>query len=329
VDRKIDELLFALLENMTIAVSGEKLARDLGVSHSTLVRWIEKLRSAKVEIRGELFTGYRLTRIPDVLLPQLLRPRLRTRTLGRVLYHFYSVDSTNAFALRLLGHGRSVPDGTLIVAESQTAGRGRLGRSWHSEPESGLYLSIVLKPLIAPSLAPLFTLGCAVALHHAVERNTGLEADIKWPNDLLIGGKKVAGILAEIQAEVDRIHYLVIGVGLNVNHTAFPEDIRNRATSLRLASGHSQSRLEILLDFLEQLEGLIDRFHTGGPEAIVSEWTRHSSFASGRRVEIADGVRTVQGTTRGLNPFGALRVETGAGRVEEIYSGEVKKWDGL
>ena len=111
MERKLDELLFALMQNMTIALSGEKLARDLGVSHSTLVRWIEKLRQAKVEIRGELFTGYRLTRVPDIVLPQLLRPRLRSNRLGKTFYHFYSVDSTNAFALRMLQHGRNVPDG--------------------------------------------------------------------------------------------------------------------------------------------------------------------------------------------------------------------------
>lgn len=327
MDRKLDELLFVLMQNMTIAVSGEKLARDLGVSHSTLARWIDKLRSARVEILGELFTGYRLTRLPDVLLPQVLRPRLRTSRLGRTLYHFYSVDSTNAFALRLLGHGRNVPDGTLILAESQTAGRGRMGRSWHSEAESGLYLSLVLRPAISPGLAPLFSLGCAVALHHAIERHTRVDADIKWPNDVLVGGKKVAGILAEIQAEVDRIHFLVIGAGLNVNHTALPSDLAERATSLRLASGRTQSRLEILLEFLEQFEALIDRFNAEGPEVIVSEWTNHSTFARGRRVEISDGFRTVEGITRGLNPIGALRVETAAGRVEEVYSGEVRKWE--
>jgi BirA family biotin operon repressor/biotin-[acetyl-CoA-carboxylase] ligase len=327
VDRKLDALLFALLQNMTIAVSGEKLARDLQVSHSTLVRWIDKLRSAGVEIRGELFTGYRLTRVPDVLLPQLLRPRLRTRTLGRTLYHFYSVDSTNAFALRLLAHKRNVPDGTLVVAESQTAGRGRLGRSWHSEPENGLYFSLVLRPAIAPGFAPLFTLAAAVALHEVVERITQTDADIKWPNDLLMGEKKAAGILAEIQAEVDRIHYLVLGVGLNVNHMMFPEDLKDRATSLRLASGHPHSRLEILRDFLEQFEALIDRFHTEGPGAIVSAWTQHSSFATGRHVQVTDGLRTVEGVTQGLNPFGALRIKTAAGTIEELYSGEVSRWD--
>ena len=131
MDRKLDELLYALMQNMMIAVSGEKLARDLGVSHSTIVRWIEKLRVAGIEIRGELFTGYRLVRLPDVLLPQLIRPRLRTGFIGRTLYHFYDVDSTNLFADRLLGRGSKVPEGTVILSESQTAGRGRLGRSWH------------------------------------------------------------------------------------------------------------------------------------------------------------------------------------------------------
>src|SRR5881409_380992 len=142
MDRKLDELLFFLMQNMMIAVSGEKLARDLGVSHSTLVRWIEKLRAAGIEVRGELFTGYRLVRLPDVLLPQLIRPRLRSRIIGRNLYHFYDVDSTNLFAARLIAHGRKIPEGTVIIAESQSAGRGRLGRTWHSEREAGIYFSM-------------------------------------------------------------------------------------------------------------------------------------------------------------------------------------------
>src|SRR5262245_33362598 len=136
MDRKLDELLYALMQNMMLTVSGEKLARDLGVSHSTLVRWVDKLRDAGIEIRGELFTGYRLLRLPDVLLPQLIRPRLHTTFIGRNLYHFYDVDSTNLFAARLLAHRHKVPEGTVILAESQNAGRGRLGRSWHSERET-------------------------------------------------------------------------------------------------------------------------------------------------------------------------------------------------
>src|SRR5262249_49498637 len=156
-------------------LSGEKLARDLGVSHSTLVRWVDKLRAAGIEIRGELFTGYRLVRLPDVLLPQLIRPRLHTRFVGRNLYHFYDVDSTNRFAIRLLEHDRRPPEGTAVLAEAQSAGRGRLGRSWYSGRESGIYCSLVLFPKAPPSLGPLFTLAAAVAMHNAVERYSGLD----------------------------------------------------------------------------------------------------------------------------------------------------------
>src|SRR5438128_7489413 len=170
MDRKLDELVYALMQNMMIAVSGEKLARDLNVSHSTLARWVDKLRAAGIEIRGELFTGYRLVRLPDVLLPQLIRPRLNTTFIGRNLFHFYDVDSTNLFAARLLSHHRRVPEGTVILAESQTAGRGRLGRTWHSEREAGIYFSMLLFPKAPPSLAPLFTLATAVAMHTAIER---------------------------------------------------------------------------------------------------------------------------------------------------------------
>src|SRR5215468_10119866 len=241
MDRKLDELLYALMQNMMIAVSGEKLARDLGVSHSTLVRWVEKLRHAGIEIRGELFTGYRLVRLPDVLLPQSLRPRLNTRFLGRNLYHFYNVDSTNRFANRLLTHRRKVPEGTVVLAESQTAGRGRLGRTWYSEREAGIYFTMILFPKAPPSLVPLFTLATAVAMHNAVERYAAIDVDIKWPNDLLIGRKKFCGILSEIQAEVDLVKTMIVGVGVNANQERLPEDILHRATSLRLESGRIQS----------------------------------------------------------------------------------------
>ncbi len=327
MDRKLDELLHALMQNMMITVSGEKLARDLEVSHSTLTRWIDKLRQSGIEIHGEVFTGYRLVRLPDVLLPQLIRSRLHTNQIGKSLYHFYTVDSTNAFALRLLEHGYKVAEGTVIIAESQTAGRGRLGRSWHSERESGLYLSMVLYPKAPPSLAPLLTLATTIAAHNAIERATQLDVDIKWPNDLLIGGRKVSGILAEMQAEVDRIKMMIIGIGINVNQDSFPDDIAGRATSLRLFSGRLQSRIEILVDFLEEFEALYMTFEREGPRAIIDEWTRLSSFANGRKIEIDDGVRRIAGITRGLNPLGALRVEQPGGRTEDVYSGDVVSWD--
>jgi len=327
MDRKLDELLYALMQNMMITVSGERLARDLGVSHSTLVRWVDKLRHAGIEIRGELFTGYRLVRLPDVLLPQLIRPRLHTRLIGRNLYHFYDVDSTNLFASRLLAHGRKLPEGTVIIAESQTAGRGRLGRTWHSERESGIYFSMVLFPKAPPSLAPLFTLATAVAMHNAIERYTGLDIDIKWPNDLLVGRQKFCGILSEIQAEVDLVKTMIVGVGVNANHEHFPEDIAHRATSLRIASGRIQSRVEILLEFFEEFENIYMDFERKGTAGIIDKWTRFSSFANGRKIEIHDGVRKIAGVTRGLNPLGALRIEQKRGDIEEVYSGDVVAWE--
>jgi len=327
MDRKLDALLYALMQNMMIAVSGEKLARDLGVSHSTLARWIDKLRQAGMDIRGELFTGYRLVRLPDVILPQLFRSRLRTSLIGKSIYHFYSVNSTNAFAARLFAHGHNVPEGTIIIAEAQTEGRGRLGRPWHSEREAGLYFSIVLYPKTPPSLAPLFTLATAVAMHNAIERATRLDVDIKWPNDLLIDNRKVCGILSEIHAEVDLVKTMIVGVGVNVNHEHLPADIAERATSLRIASGRIQSRIEILLEFLEEFESLYMGFERKGPRTIIEHWMRLSSFASARKIEVHNGVRKISGITRGLNPLGALRIEQKDGHIEEVYSGDVVQWE--
>jgi BirA family transcriptional regulator, biotin operon repressor / biotin---[acetyl-CoA-carboxylase] ligase len=170
-------------------------------------------------------------------------------------------------------------------------------------------------------------LGTAVAMHKAVERYSGLDIDIKWPNDLLIGGKKFCGILSEIQAEVDLLQNMIIGVGVNVNHESLPPDIADRATSLRMASGRIQSRIEILLEFFEELENIYLDFERKGPRSIIEQWSRNSSFANGRRIEIHDGVRKIAGVTRGLNPLGALRIEQKAGQVQEVYSGDVVSWE--
>src|SRR5262249_41244817 len=153
--------------------------------------------------------------------------------------------------------------------------------------------------------------------HNAVERYTGLNIDIKWPNDLLVANRKFSGILSEMQAEVDLVKTLVIGVGVNVNQETFPQDVAGRATSLRIASGHIQSRIEILLGFLEEFENIYLDFERKGPAGIIEQWMRFSSFANGRKIEIHDGVRKIAGVTRGLNPLGALRIEQKGGRLEE------------
>ena len=326
-DRNLDEVLYFLIENMTVPVSGEKLARDLGISHSRVVRLVDKLRREGVEILGEPFSGFRLTRLPDVLMPDLIAERLHTREIGRNLHHLYQIDSTNAFAAGLLVSDKTTPHGTVVVAEGQTEGRGRLGRNWISISGVGLYLTIVLRPKIPSHLAPLLTLGTAVAAHDTIERTTGLEVDIKWPNDLLVGGKKVCGILSELHAELDRVRSLIIGVGVNVNHSEIPEEIREIGTSLRIESGRRQSRIEILVDFLTAFEKLYLGFIQKGPASIIEPWMRSSSFAHGRTLEINDGVRQIRGTTDGLNASGALRIRQADGSVEEVYSGDVVHWE--
>ena len=252
-DRNLDAVLYVLIENMTVPVSGEKLARDLGIFHSRVVRLVDKLRADGVEILGEPFSGFRLTRLPDVLMPELIQERLHTREIGRTLPPPLSDRFDKCLCGRFVGLGPGHVTRTVVVAEKQTAGRGRLGRSWISMSGVGLYLTIVLRPDIPCHLAPLLTLGTALAAHDAIERTSGLEVDIKWPNDLLVGGKKVCGVLSELHAELDRVRSLIIGVGVNINHNEIPEEIREIGTSLRIESGRNHSRIEILVDFLSAI----------------------------------------------------------------------------
>ncbi len=326
LDRHLDQVLLFLTRNRTVPVSGEKLARDLGVSHSRVIRVIDRLRGMGVEIQGEPFTGFRLMRLPDVIVPDLLRDRLHTGEFGREIHHLYSVDSTNAFAERLAST-QDPPHGTLVLAEAQTAGRGRLGRRWVSHPGAGLYLTLILRPEIPIPLAPLMTLAAAVAAHESIERVTGLDVDVKWPNDLLVGGRKVSGILCELQAELDRVSSMTIGLGINVNHSEFPDEIASIATSLSIETGRPQSRIEVLLDFLATFERVYGEFLAQGPGVVTEAWARASSFASGRLLEVHDGFRTIRGTTDGLEAPGGLRIRQADGGVEVVYSGDVISWE--
>jgi BirA family transcriptional regulator, biotin operon repressor / biotin---[acetyl-CoA-carboxylase] ligase len=325
-DRRMDRVLLSLSRNMTVPVSGEKLAAELGCSHSSLVRIVEKLRRRGVEIQGEPFAGFRLMRLPDVILPEHFAERRHTGQFGREIHHLYEVDSTNLYASRLLSERDRPRHGTLVLAEAQTAGKGRLGRRWVSAAGEGLYLTLVLCPRIPSNLAPLMTLAAAVAAHESVERVTGLDVDIKWPNDLLVGRKKITGILCELHAELDRVNYVTVGIGINVNQTRFPPEIREIATSLGIESGRKCSRVEVLLDFLATFERLYTRFEARGPEVVTGAWSRASSFNQGREIEVHDGVRTIRGVTDGLSGLGALRIRTAEGSVEEVSSGDVIAW---
>ena len=324
-DRRIDRLLGLLSEHPMVVLSGAKIARQIGVSRSAVWTWVEKLRALGLKIKGHPKTGYQLERVPDVLVPRLLQPRLKGTQFGRRIHHFFKIDSTNTVALTLAAQGE--PNGTLVIAEEQTAGRGRLGRAWHSEKTSGIYLSVLLRPLLGPQHAPVLTLAAGLAAHDAVVDATGLTVELRWPNDLLLEGKKFGGILTEMEAEPTRLHHVVIGIGVNVNHARFPAELEKTATSLRLAGGRVYSRLEILVGLLAAFDRYYNRLLKEGAAPIVARFTEVSPYARGRRVRVATPWEEFTGVTAGLDDTGLLRVRRDDGKTERVLAGDITEAD--
>ncbi len=320
-DRKIDKLIQLLAKNATVVVPGPKIASEIGVTRSTVWMWIEKLRALGVEIKGVPSSGYRLVKLPDILAPSLLRPELGECEIGNRIIHTFRADSTNTLATRLAAEG--APHGTVVVAEEQTAGRGRFGRSWYSEKSSGIYTSIILRPPLSPAAAPAITLMAGLAAHRALSVSTGLDFDIRWPNDVLAKGKKVCGILTEMTAELDRLHSLVLGIGINVNHRDMPPELKSIATSLRIEAGKIFSRANILVALLRELERQYHVLLDEGSAAIARAWAVASSFAEGKRVRVVVNSGGYTATTAGLEPSGALRVRRDDGETISLVSGEV------
>jgi BirA family transcriptional regulator, biotin operon repressor / biotin---[acetyl-CoA-carboxylase] ligase len=320
-DRRIDRLIELLVKNATVVVPGPKIAKEIGVTRSTVWTWIEKLRALGVEIKGHPSSGYQLQKLPDVLVPSLIGPEVGTGELGRKIVHYFRIDSTNSVALQMAAEG--APHGTVVLAEEQTAGRGRFGRVWYSEKSSGIYCSVLLRPELSPAAAPALTLVAGLAAHHAVAQVTGLAVDIRWPNDLLIGGKKVCGILTEMSAELDRLHAVVLGFGINVNHREIPSELRSIATSLRLEGGKPYSRAQVLVSLLKELERAYGVLLRDGSPAIAREWAASSSYARGKRVRVLSAAGEFTATTSGLEPSGALRVRRDDGREEPLVAGEI------
>ncbi len=320
-DRRMDRLIHLLAENATVVMPGPKIAAEIGVTRATVWAWIERLRSLGVEIQGYPATGYQLRVVPDLLTPSLVRPELGECEIGKKIVHYFLTGSTNTVAMELAADG--APHGTVVLAEEQSAGRGRFGRAWYSEKSSGIYVSIILRPTLPPAAAPILTLLAGVAGHHAIRKITGLVTDIRWPNDLLISGKKVGGILTEMSAELDRIHAVVVGLGLNVNHRSMPRDLRSIATSLSLEGGRRYSRVHILAALLKEMQRFYLLLQERGSAEVVRGWESISSFARGKRIRVLRNSEEAFGLTQGLEPSGALRVRFEDGREEALISGEV------
>ena len=306
-----------------VVASGTKLAGEIASSRSEVWRLVQQLRALGVEIAGHPATGYRLKTIPDLLLPEVLAPQLRGTIFGEHIHHYYKIGSTNTLAMEAAAAG--APEGSVFLAEQQTAGRGRGGHSWHSAQSSGIYCSVVLRPALPPSDALILSLAAGLALHSAVrEIDASANPDLKWPNDLLLAGKKFGGILTEMNAEATRVRHLVAGIGVNVNQTAFPAELQSTATSLRLATGREWSRAELCVALLKSLDREYRAVLAGGEAraAIVQRFEARSSSARGRLAQVEEN-GSLEGITDGLDASGFLRLRTAQG-VRSVLSGTVR-----
>ncbi len=321
-DKRIDALVTLLADNATVVISGAKIAEEIGVSRQSVWRWIETLRALGVKVKGHASSGYHIEQAPDILAPQMLSHRLYGTAFAKRIYHYFKIDSTNTVALQLGEQGE--PHGAVVLAEAQTAGRGRAGRKWISEKSAGIHCTVLLRPKISPAQAPLLTIVAGLAARDAAAEELDAIPDIRWPNDILVNGRKFSGVLTEMQAEPDRMHYAVVGIGINVNQTKMPAELSGIATSLRMETGKIHSRIDVLVRLLRHLDRYYNLFIAEGATPIVRRFAEVSSYFQGKRVRITTAIETFTGVTAGLEPSGVLRVlRDDGGGIEPVLSGDV------
>lgn len=306
--------------------SGEAISGKLGISRSAVWKHIEKLREQGYLIEATPHLGYRLAGRPDKLLAAEIQPLLKTEVIGVRVVHYEKTGSTADEARRLIEEG--APEGTTVIAEAQTSGRGRMGRTWQTPPGQTIALSVVLYPRLTPASIPLLSLGTAAAVRRAVENilseETGKAAGValKWPNDIYLGGKKLGGILLEMAAEMDRVKWVVDSVGLNVNNSFAGTDLEGQATSLAAEQGRSFSRRQLTAAILEELDRVYALSHSEkGLAAIRREFEKHD-LLQGHKVEVATPESVVRGVAAGIDREGRLRVRGPGGKVQALFSGE-------
>jgi BirA family biotin operon repressor/biotin-[acetyl-CoA-carboxylase] ligase len=305
-------------------VSGELISRELQVSRTAVWKQINGLRDAGYKIEAIPSRGYHLLSSPDILSLEEVREKLNTTRIGRQLVCLPETVSTNADAFHLAEEGAE--EGTTVIADAQNGGKGRRGRVWSSPAGVNLYCSVVLRPEIMPHEAPQLTFLSAVAVARAIEGTTALNPEIKWPNDVLINGRKVAGLLNEMSAETDRVNFVILGIGANLNMTQaqFPADLRSPATSLLLEQGLPVNRAQFAARMLGELDRLYTDFLQHGFGPVRDEWQQRCN-ANGREVVVSEaGVETVRGMFDGIDGDGALMLRFPDGTVERILSGDVR-----
>jgi BirA family biotin operon repressor/biotin-[acetyl-CoA-carboxylase] ligase len=299
-------------------LSGDQISHRLGISRQALWKHIQELRDLGYDIVAVPHLGYRLASLPNRLFPSEISWHLDTKFIGKKIYYFDVLSSTMDMATELGIKG--APEGTLVLAEAQAQGRGRLGRSWLSPKYKGLYMSLILKPNILPNSAPVLTLLSAVSICEAIKEFAGLDIQIKWPNDLLLNNKKLGGILTELNAEMDAIRFVVIGLGLNVNNDR--KTLFQGATSLKEQKGENINRIGLLQEILRKLEANYLLFKKDGSQFIIEKW-RNYSLTLGKRVKISCHKEHREGEAIDIDTDGGLLIRKDSGLVEKIMAGDV------
>lgn len=315
------EKILALLRQTEDYVSGQELCERLGVSRTAVWKVIKQLKEDGYVIDSVQNRGYRLLESPDVLTRAEISQGLDTRWLGRRLYDYEVTDSTNIRARLLAEEG--APEGTVAVADRQSAGRGSRGRSWESPGGCGIFMSAVLRPDIPPVRASMVTLTSAYSIAKVLREGYGLDVKIKWPNDIVLNRKKLAGILTEMSSESDFIYHIVTGIGINVNMESFPEELSDKATSLRMETGRRFGRAVLTAEILNRLERDYERFVRDQDLGFLMKEYNEMLINRDQEVRLLQRGQAGGGIARGINSMGALLVERADGSLEEVFSGEV------
>lgn len=317
------ELLDAFTNAGETFLSGQQLANLIGCSRTAVWKHMEKLRKEGFELEAVRRKGYRIVKTTEKMIPDEIRLGLKTNFIGKNIHYEDCIDSTQKAALRLAYD--NAPEGTVVIAEEQTAGRGRMNRKWHSPKYTGIWMSLILRPNLPLPKAPQLTLLTAVSIVQAIEDLTGLEPGIKWPNDILIKGKKVCGILTELQAESDRIHSIIIGPGINVNQSLeeFPTELQGIATSLKIEKGEAISRSALIKSIFTFFEKLYLIYLDEGFLPIKLLWESYA-INIGKDIKVRTLTGTIEGRAIGITEDGVLQIEEGDGTIHQIYSADIE-----
>ncbi len=319
----INDLIVEIFKNnRDCFVSGQDISRKINISRTAVWKHVEGLRKMGYLITSIPSKGYRLVEIPDRISPDKIKQKIKTQIIGNEILFFDEVDSTNDVAMESGAKGLS--EGLVILSEGQSHGKGRMGRTWVSPRNVNIYVSILLRPGISPQYAPVMTMMSAISTSRAIKEVTGLETTIKWPNDILIGKKKVAGILTEMNAEQERINYIVAGIGINVNMKKedFPEDIRTPAASLAECLGSRVDRTNLLSTLINILEQDYNELKNDGIKSIFRKWRKGCDILN-RRIKVCLPGEEVTGVAEDLTPEGGLIMKLDGSGKRVIYAGDV------